>query len=243
MPRPAFTITRSSRAEVVAEGAEDLEDLVVVVHVEGAELDPRAPGWAAEDLVAQLLEPFGTPRAEREVVSLGGELAGHLGAEPGGRAGDQDGRHAAQSGPVRDAPWSRVVRKVPTTSGGAARLRFDERVRDPSPRAGCTPPWRCGPRRSRVGACSRPRRSQWAPWSPAGRAARRHRGAPGADRHQRRVRRHDRRRRGHPPGPRSGRRQPVRQPRLRPEPRLGRRTPWSPCATSPRARSCSSTTR
>ena len=60
--------------------AEDLEDLVVVVDVEGPDLDPPA-GVRGEDLVAQLLEPVGAAGAQREVVAAGGELAGHLGAE------------------------------------------------------------------------------------------------------------------------------------------------------------------
>ena len=43
-------------------------------------------------LVGELLEPLGAARDEHDVVAALGELAREVGADPGGRAGDQDGR-------------------------------------------------------------------------------------------------------------------------------------------------------
>ena len=68
------------------------EDGVVVGDVERLHRDPysRVRGG---DLVAEAVEAIRAPRAQREVVAEGGELAGHLGAEPAARAGDEDGGH------------------------------------------------------------------------------------------------------------------------------------------------------
>ena len=85
-------MTRSIVPKSSRKAPEDLEDLVVVGDVEGAELDPPA-GVRGEDLVAQPLEPLGAPGAQRQVVAAVGELAGHLGAQARAGAGDQGGRH------------------------------------------------------------------------------------------------------------------------------------------------------
>ena len=49
-----------------------------------------AIGCAAADSARSVLEPVEAACAQREVAALRGELAGHLGAEAGARAGDQD---------------------------------------------------------------------------------------------------------------------------------------------------------
>ena len=81
-------VPKSSR-----KAAEDLEHLLVVGDVEGAQLDPAA-GVPGDDLVAQPLEPVGASGGQGEVPAAVGELAGHLGAEAGAGAGDQGGGHA-----------------------------------------------------------------------------------------------------------------------------------------------------
>src|SRR5690606_33069996 len=71
------------------ERTEHLEDLVVVRHVESAQLDAarRAGG---EDLCLEVVQLLRTPRAQRQVVPLGCELPRHLGAQAAARTGDQD---------------------------------------------------------------------------------------------------------------------------------------------------------
>jgi hypothetical protein len=44
----------------------------------------------AQDLLAKFLKPIETARADRQVVTLGGELPGHLRAEAGASSGDED---------------------------------------------------------------------------------------------------------------------------------------------------------
>ena len=85
-------MTRSIVPKSSRKAPEDLEHLVVVGDVEGAQLDPPA-GVRREDLVAQPLEPLGAPGGQGEVPAAVGELAGHLGAEARAGAGDQGGRH------------------------------------------------------------------------------------------------------------------------------------------------------
>jgi len=79
------------RAEVRPEGAEDLEDLLVVGDVERTHLHP-AVGMGRGDLGLQRLEPVGTAGAQRQVLPQRRELPRHLGTAPAAGPGDQDRR-------------------------------------------------------------------------------------------------------------------------------------------------------
>ena len=93
-------------AEVLLERTEDLEDLVVVVHVERPDLDP-AVRVGGEDAGPDGLQLLRTTCAQRQVVPLGCELPRHLRPQPAARAGDQDvlslGGHGAHPA---NAHWS-----------------------------------------------------------------------------------------------------------------------------------------
>ena len=78
------------RAELGRELLEHPEDRVVVGDVESLDLDP-AVGVLRGEVGRELVEPVGTPRAQRQVVAEGRELARHLLAQPRARPGDQDG--------------------------------------------------------------------------------------------------------------------------------------------------------
>ena len=88
--RAVFPGRRVEAAEIAGEGAEGLEDRVVIVDIEWAD-DNAALGMVAHQFVAQRLETFGTTGAEREIASLGGEFARHASAEAGGCASDENG--------------------------------------------------------------------------------------------------------------------------------------------------------
>ena len=61
-----------------------------VAEVAGLDVDVDAVGLA--QLVGELLEAVAAACGQRDVVAALGELAREVGADPGGRAGDQDGR-------------------------------------------------------------------------------------------------------------------------------------------------------
>jgi hypothetical protein len=77
------------RAQVGAEGVEHLEDPGMVGHVQLP--DPHGDaGMGGQQLVAQAFQGVQAAGAERQVAAAGGELPGHLGAQAGAGAGDQD---------------------------------------------------------------------------------------------------------------------------------------------------------
>src|SRR3546814_4248785 len=83
-------VCSSDLAEVVAKGAKDFEHLIVVQHVERANFDTDAR-MRSEQFGLELVEPFGAARAQREIATARGELAGHAAAQAGAGAGDEDG--------------------------------------------------------------------------------------------------------------------------------------------------------
>ena len=76
-------------AEFVAQLGEHLRHLFVVVDVQCGDRDADA-GVPGREFGLEFVETVGATGAQREVTALGGECAGHAGAEAGTGAGDQD---------------------------------------------------------------------------------------------------------------------------------------------------------
>src|SRR5690606_15921507 len=80
------------RAELLAEPLEDVEDGLVIGHIESG--DRHRPLWmGGEDLLAQPLELALPPGGERQVVPPCSKLPGRLGSESGTGSGDERGGH------------------------------------------------------------------------------------------------------------------------------------------------------
>ena len=103
----------------------------MVAEVAGLDVDVDVGGLA--ELVGELLEAVAAAGGQRDVVAALGELPREVGADPGGRAGDEDGRAVGRSGESHDEhPYPRGASGL--TTAGASRSRSGIASRSPSTR-------------------------------------------------------------------------------------------------------------